>query len=495
MAPDPRTPVIIGTGQFVNRTKSFDDAIEPVEMMVKAIEAAAKNASLTSVPKADAINVVSLLSWKYSNPAWFIAQILKQQPSHLGYSGTGGNTPQTLVNAAAREIRDGQFDVVILTGGEASRSRAKARAAGITPDWRTPTDATPEPVQITQELEMVSEYEAKRGIGWPIQIYPMFETALRAANKRTSAQQLQVSSDLWSRFSAVAAENPFAWSREVRTPEEIRTVGPSNRMIGLPYTKYMNSNNDVDMAAAVIMCSLEKAELLGVPKDHMVFVHAGTDCHEHKFVSNRWSFDRTPAIEIGGKLALDLAGINVDDLALIDLYSCFPVAVQLGAQSLGLGLDRQLTLTGGLPFAGGPWNNYVMHAIATMCDQLREQPSERGLIWANGGFTTKHAFGVYSCRPGKSSFEYADPQDEIDKLPKREVAGEAEAAGDAVVESFTVMHDRNGSPELAIATCILPSGKRAWGTSDDSIIATAMCEGEWVGRTTRLDDKGHLSFT
>ena len=136
-----------------------------------------------------------------------------------------------------------------------------------------------------------------------------------------------------------------------------------------------------------------------------------------------------------------------------------------------------------------------MHAIATMCDQLREQSGERGLIWANGGFTTKHAFGVYSCRPGKSAFEYADPQGEIDKLPKREVAGEVEAAGDAVVESYTVMHDRNGNPELAIATCLLPSGKRAWGTSDDSIIASAMCKGEWVGRTTRLDSKGKLSFT
>lgn len=494
MAPNPRSPVIIGTGQFVNRTKSFDDAIEPVEMMVKAIESAASNASLSAVPRADAINVVSLLSWKYQNPAWFVAQILKQQPSQLGYSGTGGNTPQTLVNQAAREILAGQFDVVILTGAEASRSRAKARGAGITPEWRKPTSATPEPVHVTDELDMVSPYESKRGIGLPVQIYPMFETALRAANKRTPEQQMNISSELWSRFSAVAATNPNAWSQVAKSAEEIRTAGPNNRMIGLPYPKFMNSNNDVDMAAAVIMCSLEKAELLGVPKDHMIFVHAGTDCHEHKFVSNRWSFDRTPAIEVGGRLALDLAGVNIDDIGFIDLYSCFPVAVQLGAQSLGLDLNRQLTVTGGLPFAGGPWNNYVMHAISTMCDILREHPRERGFVWANGGFTTKHSFGIYSANPARGDFVYADPQDEIDKLPRREVAEEAEAAGEAMIEAYTVMHDRNGTPELAIATCILPNGKRAWATSDDSFVAKALCDGEWVGHIARLDLQGKLGF-
>ena len=495
MALDPRTPVIIGTGQFVNRTKSFDEAIEPVEMMVKAIEAAAANASLKSVPKADAINVVSLLSWKYVNPAWFVAQLLKQEPPHLGYSGTGGNTPQTLVNAAAREILANQFDVVILTGAEASRSRSKARAAGITPDWRKPTDATPQPVQVTDELDMVSPYEVSRGITMPVQIYPLFETALRAANNRTPEQQMQISSELWSRFSEVAERNPFAWSQQALSPEEVRTAGPQNRMIGLPYPKYMNSNNDVDMAAAVIMCSLEKAELLGVPKDHMIFVHSGTDCHEHKFVSDRWSFDRTPAVEIGGKLALNLAHSNIDDIAFIDLYSCFPVAVQLGAQSLGLKLDRDLTLTGGLPFAGGPWNNYVMHAISTMTNVLREHPDERGLIWANGGFTTKHAFGVYAAKPSRDVFKYADPQDEIDKLPMREVAHEREAEGEAIVEAYTVMHDRTGNPEFALASCLLPNGKRAWGTSTDTFITKAMCEGEWVGRMARLAADGTISFT
>ena len=199
---------------------------------------------------------------------------------------------------------------------------------------------------------------------------------------------------------------------------------------------------------------------------------------------------RHPAIELGGRRALDLAECTIDDVALIDLYSCFPAAVQLGAQSLGLALDRQLTRTGGLSFAGGPWNNYVMHAIATLVAELRSEPATLGLVWANGGYATKHSFGVYSTEPPTHGFRHDDPQAEIDALPRRELADSAEAAGPAVIEAYTVMHSHDGTPETAIATCLLADGRRAWGTSTDPGLATAMCDGEWVGRHVHLDHLG-----
>jgi acetyl-CoA C-acetyltransferase len=228
-----------------------------------------------------------------------------------------------------------------------------------------------------EDLEMNHPAERERHIVMPVQVYPMFETAVRAAAGRTVDEQLQLSSELYAKFSEVAAANPYAWLRDAKTAEEIRTPTASNRMIGFPYTKYMNSNNDVDMGAALIMCSVEKAEALGVPRDRWVFPHSGADCHEHNFISNRWSFAETPAVELGGRRALQLAGLGIDDIEIIDLYSCFPSAVQLGAQSLGIGLDRQVTRTGGLAFAGGPWNNYVMHAIATVMADLRDRPGRR----------------------------------------------------------------------------------------------------------------------
>ncbi len=174
----------------------------------------------------------------------------------------------------------------------------------------------------------------------------------------------------------------------------------------------MNSNNQVDMAAALIICSAEKATQLGIAKDRWVFPISGTDCHEHFYISNRFSFSDTPAVRLGGAMACDLADVSLSEISLVDLYSCFPSAVQLGAQSLNLSLDQQLTITGGLSFAGGPWNNYVMHAIATMMINLRNDKSEaqNGFIWANGGYATKHSFGVYSTEPAKKGFRYGSPQ-------------------------------------------------------------------------------------
>ena len=348
MALDPHTPILIGCGQFAQHVDSVEDALDPASMMSIAIRSASADAGLDEVPNPDSIAVVALLSWRYGDPAYVIAQQLGLTPERTVLTTHGGNSPQTLVNTTARQILAGERDLVILTGGEATRTKARAKKKGIDLHWPT-APAGQEPETTGEDLDMSHPAEQALGIYMPVQIYPMFETAIRAAAGRTVEEQAVVASELWSRFSAVAADNPNAWLQTERTPEEIRTPTASNRMIGFPYTKYMNSNNDVDMAAALIMCSVERAEQLGVPRDRWVFIHSGTDCHEHKYVSNRWTFASTPAVELGGRTALELAGKTIADIDIVDLYSCFPSAVQLGAQSLGLSLDRQLTRTGGLP--------------------------------------------------------------------------------------------------------------------------------------------------
>ncbi|CAB4608550.1 unannotated protein [freshwater metagenome] len=489
MTLDPRTPVLIGTGQVVQRAEGLDDATDAVGMMVQAIEKAATDAGLSSVPNPDSIRVVNLLSWKYGNPAQFIADDLKLTPREFGYSAMGGNTPQTLVNAASRQILAGELDLVILTGGETTRTRARYRKAGVEPQWRT---SDVEPVLVSEDLTMNMPEELERKIMMPIQIYPMFETALRAQAGRTIEEHQKHISELWARFSAVAAKNPYAWSPKEYTAEEIRTPTANNRMIGFPYTKFMNSNNDVDMSAALIMCSVEKAEALGVPRDRWIFPQSGSDAHEHAFVSHRNHFYDTPAIELAGRRVLELAGRTINDIDIVDLYSCFPAAVQLGAKSLGLDINSQLTRTGGLPFAGGPWNNYVMHAIATVTTELREGKGKTGLVWANGGYTTKHAFGVYSTEPPASGFKYDYPQDQIDALPRRSLASPADAAGDVTVEAYSVMHDRDGNPERSILSCLLDDGRRAWGETSDIATGRDMCTNEWVGKRVRLDASGNL---
>ncbi len=494
MTLDPRTPVLIGAGQFQHRAKGLDDALDASALMAEAVKLAATDAGLGTVPQPDSWRVVGLLSWRYGDPGWVLADRLGLEANDTAVTTMGGNSPQTLVNSTALDIQRGDADLVVIAGGESWRTRMRARAAGVELHWpKSPEGRMPR--LLGEDLEMNHPVERERGITMPVQVYPMFETAIRAAAGRTVDEQTTVAAELWARFSEVAAANPNAWLREAKTANEIRTPTDRNRTIGFPYTKSMVSNNDVDMAAALIMCSVERAEALGVPRDRWVFPHSGTDCHEHNFISNRWSFAETPAVRLGGERALALAGVTIDDIDLVDLYSCFPSAVQLGAQSLGLSLDRQLTRTGGLCFAGGPWNNYVMHAIATLMDDLRAQPGSKGLIWANGGYATKHAFGVYGTTPPEHAdgFRFEYPQAEIDAMPRRELADAAEAAGPATIEAYTVMHSRTGQPETALAACLLPDGRRAWATSSDTDLAAAMCVGEWVGRAVVLAADGTLT--
>ncbi len=498
MSIDPRTPVLVGQAQIVNRVTNLAEAREPAVLIADAILQATSDAGLSAIPELDALHIVRLLSWRYSNPGHTVAALLGIKARAIGITPHGGNMPQLVINKLAREIQSGQLDIAIVAGGESSYSRSRAQRENVTLDWTNDKTVAPPPETIIDDAAMSSPEEITRKIFLPVQIYPMFETALRARANRNIAEHEKLISKLWSRFSEVAATNPNAWTQTALSADQIRTVSAKNRIIGLPYRKVMNSNNQVDMAAALIICSVEKAMQLGIAKDRWVFPISGTDCHEHYYISNRYSFADTPAVRLGGEMACDLADVSLADTSLIDLYSCFPSAVQLGAQSLNLSLDQQLTITGGLSFSGGPWNNYVMHAIATMMINLRRDTGSKqnGFIWANGGYATKHSFGVYSNEPVKTGFCYGSPQAKIDSLDKRELASTSDAASDvagqATIEAYTVMHDRDGEPETAIAAVLLNDSRRAWATSSDLQLANAMCANEWVGRKVKLDADGKL---
>jgi acetyl-CoA C-acetyltransferase len=133
-----------------------------------------------------------------------------------------------------------------------------------------------------------------------------------------------------------------------------------------------------------------------------------------------------------------------------------------------------------------------MHAIATTMQRLRENPQAHGFVWANGGYATKHSFGAYATTPPPRGFQHSSPQAQVDALPKREVATQGEAEGPAKLEAYSVMHGRDGEPEIINASVILPDTRRAWATSNDTQLAFEMCEREWVGMPVRIDESGTL---
>jgi len=432
----------------------------------------------------ESVRVPQIVSWRYGDPGRAVAERLGVTVRDSVYSTTGGNTPQLLVNLTAREIAAGDIDVAAVVGAEAVYTRRRARGPEQRLPWSTQADGAAPDRTVGDDRPGSHDVEIARGLLAPVQVYPIFENALRAAaGEAIDAHQERVS-ELWAGFSEVAAANQYAWSRERHTAEEIRTPTPANRMIAFPYTKLMNANIDVDQAAGVIMCSVEAARRLGVPEDRWVFPHAGTDAHDHYWLSERQDLHSSPGIRVAAGRALELAGVTADDLAAVDVYSCFPSAVQIAAAELGLPPDRPLTVTGGLAFAGGPANNYVTHALAAMVERLRAEPGGFGLCTGLGWYVTKHSFGVYSTTPPAAGFRYDQPQAEVDALPRRAIAGEHD--GPVTVESYTVMHDRDGTPLNAFVACLTGDGARTWATTDDADVMKAMTVEELCGRAARV---------
>ena len=479
----PRTPVLVGIAQVEQRERDPLRAREPLALMTDATQLAAEDAgSRALLASADAVRVIRGL-WPYKDPGRAVAARVGASQARSGITPFGGNFVQTALNRSALDIQSGAADVVILTGAECGYSQARARKQGVKPAW-SEAPGTPEH-QIGQDVPMSHEAERKAGVRQPVQMYPVFENALRHARGETLAQHMLRISRLWAAFSAVAAKNPHAWIREAKSAEEIRTPGPENRMVSFPYPKLMNSNNNVDQGAALILTSVESAERLGVPREKWIFPWAGTDAHDHYYVSERDDLHSSPAIRFAGRRVLELAGATPADLAHVDLYSCFPVAVQVAAREIGLDEARPLTVTGGLTFGGGPLNNYVMHGVARMAELLRADRGKLGLCTANGGFLTKHAMVVYSSEPPPRPFRHEDVQALVDATPRREAL--LDYAGEATIEGYTV--DFAGdAPAIGHAAVRTPDGKRAWANTQDRELALAMTREEFCGRRVRVKD-------
>jgi acetyl-CoA C-acetyltransferase len=431
------------------------------------------------------------------NPGLLVSERLGIAPRELALTVIGGNNPQTVVNQTALQIAAGEVDVALICGAECIFTRVAARRDPDRPvlRWTTQADDTPLPVILGTDRVPVTEFEAARGLDRPLRVFPLFENALRSKAGETIDEHQRTVSDLWARFSSVAATNPLAWTRQARTPEELRTVGPSNRMVSFPYPKLMNANDRVDQGAALMLCSLNAARQARIPEDRWVFPVSGADAHDHWFLSHREDLRSSPAIHIAGDHALGLAGAGIEDVAYVDLYSCFPSAVQIAAGELSLPLadpQRPLTVTGGLGFAGGPGNNYVTHSIATMAGRLRADPGALGLVTGLGWYATKHAVGLWSTTPPAAGFRHECPQDVVDALPQRAPASDYE--GDATVETYTVVHDRDGEPELAILALLTNDGRRTWGNISDRDDMAGLMEEEGCGRKARVAVDGRAEL-
>jgi acetyl-CoA C-acetyltransferase len=315
-------------------------------------------------------------------------------------------------------------------------------------------------------------------------MYALLENARRARLGQTREEYALAMGRLFEPFTEVAARNPHAAAPVRRSAEELVTATAANRPIVDPYPRYVVAREKVNQGAAVLLMSVAAAHRLGVPQDRRVFLHGHADLRERDLLG-RADLGQAPALVAAARHALDVAGIGVDDLAAFDLYSCFPVAVSVVADGLGLGADdpRGLTATGGLPFFGGAGNNYSMHGIAEIVYRVRTAPGTFGFVGANGGVLSKHSVGVYSTAPAPWRPDRSPAiQAELDAAPAPPQADHAD--GWATVETFTVRYGRDGRRTGIVVGRLETTGERfiAMAHDGDSAVLELLSSDQPIGQ-------------
>jgi acetyl-CoA C-acetyltransferase len=478
---DPRTPVLVGIGIVEQREKDPARSREAVELMIDAALATGADCGAPALLASLERIAVPQGLWAYSDPGRLIARAVGALEARTVYAQIG-ILQQTLLGDACRRIAAGETGVELVVGGEARFRHLQAQIAGV--EARETAFSEPPDEVLAPAAELVLEAEAHSGLGYmPVGYYALIESAFRAASGLGVEAHRDRIAALYSRFSEIAAANPHAWKRQRVAAGEIRDATARNRMLAFPYTRLHNTSWNVDQAAALLLCSAECAERAGVPRERWVFPRASTESNHMLAVAQRAELHRSPGARLCGERALALAGLDVASIDLFELYSCFPIAVEVFAAELGIDPARDLTVTGGMPFAGGPLNNYVLQATARTAELLRAGAGRHALVSSVSGYLTKQGIGIWSREPGRFGDE--DVSDAVTAAsPPRRVA--AALDGVATIVGYTVMYHED-QPLCAVALLDQADGSRALANSRDAALMARMERDEWCGRSVRVE--------
>nr|WP_062331471.1 acetyl-CoA acetyltransferase [Herbidospora sakaeratensis] len=474
---DHRTPVLVGAGQVSERLGDPGyRARSPVDLAAGAAALALAGVDPREIDVIAAVRqfeistprAVALLGRSDNFPR-SVARRVGADPARAILDVTGGQSPQRLVTELAAAIAAGESAAALVVGAEAISTVAHLIGRADRPDF---TEHTPGGLEDRGHgLDGLVDAELDRhGLrGAPAQ-YALFENARRARLGQTREVYAHGMGALFAPFTRVAAANPHAAAPTERTAEELVTVSERNRVIADPYTRYVVAREKVNQGAAVLLTSVATARRLGIPSGRWVYVHGHADVRDQDLL-HRPDLSRGPAAVLAVTDALAQAGATPADVAAADLYSCFPIAVTNVTDTIPL--TCPLTLTGGLPFFGGPGNAYSLHAIAEAVAFCRAHPGDLALVGANGGLLSKYSAGLYATTPAPWR-EQSDLQGQVDAWPKVPTATEAD--GPATIETYTIRHSRDGR-RTGIVLARLDDGRRFVATADPALLTT----GEPIG--------------
>lgn len=458
MSEDPeRIPVIVGVGQVNDRPADPAQGLDAAELMEAALREAEKDAGGVWLADLDSLALVDQISFRELNPiAPGLAERIGAHPAICEQTRmASGDSPILLLNEAANRIGAGEIRIAAVAGGEALRTAAHRRAAA------QGTDISAQNASRAMSSKRSPSFRSRYGLVAPVDVYPLYENAGRAAYGQTLAEAQAESGAIWSLFSQVADANPGAWIHKPASAETIVEATADNRPIAHPYTKLMVANSSVNQGAAFIVTSLAEAQRRGVPAEQVIYVGMGAAAHEPEDPLGRDRYDRSPSMAVSIERALDLNRMAANDIDHVELYSCFPCVPKMARRVLGWPVDRPATVFGGLTFGGGPIGNYMSHAVVSMVLKLREE-GRFGLLFANGGFATHNHTIVIGREPiaaARFPHEFGF-QSEADANRGAVPAIVESYQGAATIETYTVLYQRDGSAKWGVIVAKTPNGGR-----------------------------------
>ena len=491
---DPRTPVIVGIGFHQERNDDPTQCVEPYQLMVRAVRNAAADAGRAAlVTELESISVPQGM-WQYRNPGRLVAAALGC-PAAKSVVSDLGVLQLTPLSDLCRAIADGAQGLGVVTGGEAQyRALRGMSTQQPAPETEQPEDTPPPDVHLKSPDPVCSDLEGQRGLSMPVELFAIIESALRHEQGLDVETHRDRVAQLYSAFSEIAAANPHAWRREPMRAEEIRDATGRNAMLAFPYTKRHCTQWNVNHGVAIIVCSAARAEQLGLHRRRWIFPVAAAESKHVVVLAQQRRLHSHAGTVLCGERSLALAGLTTADLTAAELYSCFPAAIQSFARDLRLEGVCPLTVTGAMPFAGGPCNHFSLEGVARMVEVLRAggSGSRAGLVANLSGIFGKQGCVVLSTVPNAAGYGFEDVTARAAELdPPLPLDGDY--AGPATIVGYTVVFMRDQRTH-AVAICDTPGGARTVARSDDTALMEAMTREEFCGRVVEVSSDGRLTL-
>ena len=474
--------VVIGISA-IQQKGNFENLDEALHLMDKAVKEALSDSGNKLVK--DYIDEIRIPKgfWRYRDPGKWIARNNNFKNIPTTYVTKIGVLQQNLINEACQKIETGEINASIILGGEA---RFKQLRAVIEKKeyFETKLDENPD-FYIKAKEDLYGDEELAELGAMAVGYYATMETAIRKNDGEGIEEHQNNIALMYEEFSKIASENKDGWLNHPYAKEDILETSKKNKMLAYPYNKLHCTSWNVNQSAAIIICSEELANELEIDNKKRVYPISSSENNHMIAIQQRpklyESLGMTYAANSINKM-IERLDIKLD---AYDLYSCFPAAIKMFTKSMGLDSEIPKTVTGSMPYAGGPLNSFVIHSTVKMIQKIRALEVKYGLITGVSGMMTKQSFCVWG-KEYKEHFIFDDVTEraKLDESPI-ELSNISEGKGEII--GYTIIE---GSENAAKAVLYLDDEKkhRKVVSSVDKNFINLLTEEEWVGKTLRFKD-------